>query len=654
MKQYDLELGGFLLSNPQIHVLLVEDETSDAKFLQDTLLGVISPIFTFSHVERLNMALQHLAWEEFDVVLLDLTLPDAHGLDTFIQVHAVAPDTPILILTSIDDEGLAVKAMQNGAQDYLVKGKLDTDLLLRSIRYAIERKGAEVERQKLLENTQHQSQLVQQILDTVNEGILTLNSKREIVLANPVAQQYLAILGAVGEGEELTELGGLPPEEFLQETDTAFPLEIIIEDGDHKRVFELHVSTSPLDQTEEGYTLLIRDTTAARQVQVQSQEQERQAAVGQLASGIAHDFNNIVGSIILYCEMLMNETSLIGKDRERLATILHQAQRAAGLTRQILDFSRTGLIEPHLVDLARFMEHVAKLLTRTLPENIRLSLLQKDDRHVVNVDPVRMQQVLMNLAVNARDAMPDGGELLIELKNISISDNDTLPVAEMSAGDWVRLTVADTGTGIEEEVLPHIFEPFYTTKGPGESSGLGLAQVDGIVKQHDGHIAVHSEIGKGTAIMIFLPSHHDDVEVALIYDQAVVKGEEKDLLLVVEDDFNTRTAVSEALQSHNFSVLCAGDGQEALEIIQKHNGKIDLVLSDLIMPRMSGLTLFRELKQNHPDIGMMVMTGYPMSDNTREMLEKGGVTWLAKPIHSRSLVRAVRKVLQQESVLAAS
>jgi signal transduction histidine kinase len=654
MKQNDLEIGGFHLSNQQIHVLLVEDETSDAKFLQDTLLGVISPIFTFSHVERLNMALQHLAWEEFDVVLLDLTLPDAHGLDTFIQVHAVAPDTPILILTSIDDEGLAVKAMQNGAQDYLVKGKLDTDLLLRSIRYAIERKGAEVERQKLLENTQHQSQLVQQILDTVNEGILTLNSKREIVLANPVAQQYLAILGAVGEGEELTELGGLPPEEFLQETDTAFPLEIIIEDGDHKRVFELHVSTSPLDQTEEGYTLLIRDTTAARQVQVQSQEQERQAAVGQLASGIAHDFNNIVGSIILYCEMLMNETSLIGKDRERLATILHQAQRAAGLTRQILDFSRTGLIEPHLVDLARFMEHVAKLLTRTLPENIRLSLLQKDDRHVVNVDPVRMQQVLMNLAVNARDAMPDGGELLIELKNISISDNDTLPVAEMSAGDWVRLTVADTGTGIEEEVLPHIFEPFYTTKGPGESSGLGLAQVDGIVKQHDGHIAVHSEIGKGTAIMIFLPSHHDDVEVALIYDQAVVKGEEKDLLLVVEDDFNTRTAVSEALQSHNFSVLCAGDGQEALEIIQKHNGKIDLVLSDLIMPRMSGLTLFRELKQNHPDIGMMVMTGYPMSDNTREMLEEGGVTWLAKPIHSRSLVRAVRKVLQQESVLAAS
>ena len=641
------------MANHQIHVLLVEDNASDAKFLQDILLGVVSPIFTFSHVERLNLALQHLAWEEIDVVLLNLTLQDAQGLDTFIQVHTVAPDTPILILTSIDDEGLAINAMQNGAQDYLVKGKLETDLLLRSIRYAIERKKAEVERQLVQRNTQIQSQLVQRILDTVNEGILTLNAKKEIVLANPVAQEYLAILSEVGEGDELTELGGLPLEELLQETDIAFPHEIIL-DGDQKRIFELHVSSSPLGQAEEGYTLLIRETTAARQIQVQSQEQERQAAVGQLASGIAHDFNNIVGSIILYSEMLMNDTSLVGKDRERLATILHQAQRAAGLTRQILDFSRTGLIEPHLVNLARFMEHVAKLLTRTLPENIRLSLLQKDEKHIVNVDPVRMQQVLMNLAVNARDAMPDGGQLLIELENIHVSEGDNPPVPEMEAGDWVRLSVADTGVGIDEEIRPHIFEPFYTTKEPGEGSGLGLAQVYGIVKQHDGHIAVESEVGKGTVIRIFLPSHHGDAEAPLVYDQPDNMNTNKDTLLVVEDDFNTRTAVSEALQSYNFIVLSAVDGQEALNIIKKHDGKIDLVLSDLVMPGMSGISLYHELKQNHPDIDMMMMTGYPMSDKTREILDEGGVTWLAKPIHSRSLVRAVQKALHHESVPAST
>jgi signal transduction histidine kinase len=641
------------LSTQKIHVLLIEDNISDAKFLKDSLLGIVSPIFTFSHVERLNLGLQHLAWEQFDVVLLDLTLPDAQGLDTFIQVNAVAPDTPILIMTSIDDEALAVKAMQSGAQDYLIKGKVDTDLMLRSIRYAIERKGAEVERQELLMNSQHQSDLVTQILDTVNEGILTLNAKREIVLANPAAQEYLSVLGDDGEGHELMTLGGRSLEVFLRDADTNLPHEIII-DGDDQRIFELYVSSSTLGQAEEGYTLLIRDTTAVRQVQVQSLEQERQAAVGQLASGIAHDFNNIVGSIILYCEMLMNETDLVGKDRERLATILHQAQRAAGLTRQILDFSRTGLIEPHRVDLVRFMEHVVKLLTRTLPENIRLSLLQKDDSHIANVDPVRMQQVLMNLAVNARDAMPEGGELLIELSNVTVAEDEIAPTPDIAAGEWVRISFVDTGEGIAEEALPRIFEPFFTTKGPGEGSGLGLAQVDGIIKQHDGHIAVESEVGKGTSISIFLPSHKGEAESSFIPDQSEKSDGEMDTLLVVEDDFNTRTAVTEALQSHNFSVLCAGDGQEALDIIGKHNGKIDLVLSDLVMPNMSGIMLFRELKQKHPDIGMMVMTGYPMSDNTRETLEEGGVTWLAKPIHSRSLIRAIRKALYQESVMAAS
>lgn len=641
------------MSTQKIHVLLIEDNASDAQFLQEALLGIVSPIFTFSHVERLNLALQHLAWEEYDVVLLDFTLPDAQGLETFIQVHAVAPDTPILVMTGVDDEAMAVKAMQRGAQDYLIKGKLDTDLLLRSIRYAIERKRAEVERQEILKNSQHQNDLVTQILDNVNEGILTLNAQKEIVLANPAAQEYLPILCEVGEGEQLISLGGRPLEDFLQEADTSLPHEIVV-DGEDRRIFELYASSSPLGKAEEGYTLLIRDTTVLRQVQVQSQEQERQAAVGQLASGIAHDFNNIVGSIILYCEMLMNETDLVGKDRERLATILHQAQRAAGLTRQILDFSRTGLIEPHRVDLARFMEHVAKLLTRTLPESIRLSLLQKDDRHVANVDPVRMQQVLMNLAVNARDAMPEGGDLLIELANITLSEDDIAPSPEMAPGEWVRISIVDTGVGIDEEALPRIFEPFYTTKEPGEGSGLGLAQVDGIIKQHSGHIVVESEKGKGTAIRIFLPSHQGEAESDLIIDQPEKGDQEKETLLVVEDDYNTRTAVTEALKSHNFSVLCAGDGQEALDIISKHNGKIDLVLSDLVMPNMSGIMLFRELRQKHPEIGMMVMTGYPMSDNTRETLEEGGVTWLAKPIHSRSLIRAIQKVLHQESFVSAA
>jgi len=504
------------LNDSPVNVLLIEDSAEDAKLLQDILLSIISPVFTFIRVERLNLGLQHLTWEEFDVVLLDLFLPDAQGLEAFTQINALAPDTPILVLTNETDELLAIKAVKEGAQEYLVKGNVDADILVRAIRYVIERKGTEVAHKRLLKQTQEQSQLMHRILDTVNEGILTLNAKREIVYANPVAKQFLATLSQVGEEQELSQLGGRPLDELLQDVDSTIPHEIVL-DGDQKRLFEVHVNHSTLDQGEEGYTLVIRAATEMRQVQVQTHEQARQAAVGKLASGIAHDFNNIVGSIILYCEMLMNETGLIGKDRERLATILHQAQRAAGLTRQILDFSRTGLIEPHRIDLARFMERVAKLLSRTLPESIRLSLLQRDDKYIVNVDPVRMQQVLMNLAVNARDAMPDGGELIIELENVVVSDEHTPPVAEMTSGDWVLLTVADSGVGIEEPILPKIFEPFYTTKEPGEGSGLGLAQVYGIIKQHDGHIAVESEPGKGTTIRVYLHAYQGEADADLIY-----------------------------------------------------------------------------------------------------------------------------------------
>ena len=230
----------------------------------------------------------------------------------------------------------------------------------------------------------------------------------------------------------------------------------------------------------------------------------------------------------------------------------------------------------------------------------------------------------------------------------------TPPVAEMTSGDWVLLTVTDSGVGIDEPIMPHIFEPFFTTKEPGEGSGLGLAQVYGIIKQHDGHIAVESDPGEGTAIKVYLPAYQGEAEVALIYEEDDKEGVERDTLLVVDDDYNTRTAVSETLRSNNFSVLSAGDGEEALATIQKYNGKIDLVLSDLIMPGMSGEMLYRELKQNHPEISMMVMTGYPMSDETRDMFEEGSVIWLAKPIHSRSLVRSVRKALQHNVVSVTS
>jgi two-component system cell cycle sensor histidine kinase/response regulator CckA len=528
-----------------------------------------------------------------------------------------------------------------------VKGKVDKDLLIRATRYAIERKRTEVERQRLVRRAQTQSLLVRRILDTVKEGILTLNAQSEVVMANPAGHLYMARLGGVRVGEKLTRLGNRDLSELLDPAERVLPQEVVLE-GENKQVFEVHVNPSPLGQEEDGCTLLIRDVTEARQIQVRAQKQERQAAVGQLASGIAHDFNNILGSILLYTEILMESPSLGEKDKERLMTIMSQSQRAAALTRQILDFSRSGLIEPYRIDLVPFLEQVAKLLGRTLPENIRLFLVRKENQYVVNADPGRLQQVLMNLAVNSRDAMPDGGELRIKLETLQVDGENPSTIPDMPEGEWVRITVSDNGAGIPQDVIPHIFEPFYTTKAPGEGSGLGLAQVYGIVTQHEGYVDVKSDVGKGTSIYLYLPAHPGPVEDVVILDKPTQPGKSKVRLLVVEDDMGARTAVSEALRAYNYDVLSAANGMEAVKVVGENQGRIDLVISDLVMPGMSGVALYKQLAEEYPEISILFMTGYPLKNDTRELLESGGVTWLAKPIHMRALVRAIQKVLKNE------
>jgi CheY-like chemotaxis protein len=259
-----------------------------------------------------------------------------------------------------------------------------------------------------------------------------------------------------------------------------------------------------------------------------------------------------------------------------------------------------------------------------------------------------LQQVLMNLAVNSRDAMPDGGELRIKLETLKIDGENPSTTPDMPEGEWVRITVSDTGSGIAQDDIPHIFEPFYTTKPPGEGSGLGLAQVYGIITQHEGYVDVTSEVGKGTSIFLYLPANPGPVEDVVIVDKPAQSGNSKQRLLVVEDDAGARTAVSEALRSYNYDVLSAANGKEALRVIGENQGKVDLVISDLVMPGISGVALYKRLTKDYPEISMLFMTGYPLKGDTRELLEHGGVTWLAKPIHMRSLVRAIQKVLQAE------
>jgi CheY-like chemotaxis protein len=267
---------------------------------------------------------------------------------------------------------------------------------------------------------------------------------------------------------------------------------------------------------------------------------------------------------------------------------------------------------------------------------------------VIRADPTRMQQVFMNLAVNARDAMPEGGDLRIRLARAQFDPGAAMPFPGMRAGEWVRIRVSDTGTGIPADVLPRVFEPFFTTKPPGEGTGLGLAQVYGIVKQHGGFIDVASQVGHGTTFEIHLPAEAAAVGNAPAPREENRTAGQKETILVVEDDATTREALAAALRTLNYRLLIAANGREALATLEAEAGRIDLVLSDLVMPEMGGRALYETVRDTYPEIRMVIMTGYPRIRGTRELLEYGRVSWLQKPIGVKELAEAVRDALGSE------
>ena len=393
------------------------------------------------------------------------------------------------------------------------------------------------------------------------------------------------------------------------------------------------------------YCVLIRDLSEIQEIQRRALLQDRLAAAGQLAAGIAHDFNNIMVPIILYSELILDDSDVKLKSRKRLEKIIQQAQRAKSLTQQFLDFSRKGVIEKQDLNLQEFITDIIELLERTLPENININIKCKSDDYSVTVDPSRMQQVFLNLALNARDALPDGGELWFELSQIQVEPDEHPPYRDMSPGIWVRVRVGDSGMGISPEALPHIFEPFFTTKPTGEGTGLGLSQVYGLIKKHNGYIDVESALGEGTIFTIYLPGLGTPAKSFQMPDvEEKIKGH-GEVILLVEDDSAVRDALSEALTSLNYIVVVASNGQEAQELVDQKSKKIDLVISDMVMPDLGGPALFRVLKEERPDLKMVMITGYPLGDGTRELLDRSQVSWIQKPVDANTLAQTVHVLL---------
>jgi len=369
--------------------------------------------------------------------------------------------------------------------------------------------------------------------------------------------------------------------------------------------------------------------------------------VGQLAAGIAHDFNNLLQAMMGYTELLEGRPDMPGAAKPYLRTIYQQGARAAKMIRQILDFSRRSFyLQRRAIDLVPLMHETVKLLRQTVPENIEIRLEMGLRECVVNADVVQIQQVLTNLAVNARDAMPSGGTLRVSLSRWTLKPGERAPFPEMPPGEWILLKVSDTGTGIPSEILPHIFEPFFTTKEPGEGTGLGLAQVYGIVKQHDGFIDVETAVGKGTTFIIYLPAMvaKERVEEEVLLEGVRGSGE---TILLVEDEELVLSVGQAMLEELGYRVLTARDGWEALAVYEQHRDEIALVVTDMVMPKMGGLELVQALRDRGSQVKAVGVSGYPLAVGWESIKGEDFVAYASKPLQLRELAEVVRKALAE-------
>jgi signal transduction histidine kinase/ActR/RegA family two-component response regulator len=393
---------------------------------------------------------------------------------------------------------------------------------------------------------------------------------------------------------------------------------------------------------------------ALRKSEEELRHSQKMEAVGRLAGGVAHDFNNLLTAIIGYAELIATRTSSNSLARQNAELIRKAGEQAAALTRQLLAFSRKQILQPKVIDLNVLVCEMEKLLRRVIGERFDLQSHPEAEMGRVKADPSQIEQVVLNLGVNARDAMPKGGTLIIRTANVRL-DKTTAPQisASLRPGAYVMLSVTDTGAGMDEETKSHIFEPFFTTKGPGKGTGLGLATVYGIVTQTGGGISVESEPGHGSTFRIYLPQVSAPIDLTKTTPGPVEKSDNYETVLVVEDEEIVRELVCEVLEDHGYNVLCAADGVEALRMAAKFDGTIHLLVTDVIMPHMNGHELAEKLSRVRPETKVLYVTGYSDNDIGDHGILDPRFELLQKPFTPQTLARKIRDVIRDSKYACA-
>jgi len=495
------------------------------------------------------------------------------------------------------------------------------------------------------------------IVNSAMDAIISVDGDQKIVLFNATAERILGCPAAEAIGQPIDKF---IPREFRErhqqhiqnfgETGVtsrsmrSLPvLTALRADGEE---FPIEASISQISVAgEKLFTVILRDITERKQLEEQFRQSQKMEAVGRLAGGIAHDFNNLLTAIIGYSQLVqvhLGPASPVSRDIEEIEKA---GQRAARLTAQLLAFSRKQVLQPKVLNLNEVISDVDHMLRRLIGEDIDLVANAAPDLGYVKADPGQIEQIILNLAVNARDAMPGGGKLIIETANNEINEGEANSHSDMVPGPYVMLTVSDTGHGMDSETQSHIFEPFFTTKEDGKGTGLGLSTVFGIVTQSGGHIRISSEPGQGATFTIYLPRVNEDATSTRVVAAAESSLQGSELILLVEDDEMVRRFARAAIEKYGYRVLEAADATAALELSRQHAGEINLMLTDMVMPGITGAKLGEQLTRLRPEMKVLYMSGYTDNSIMHEGVLSAGAALLQKPFTPDALARKIREEL---------
>ena len=662
-------------------ILHLEDDPRDAVLVRAALEGdgIDCEVINVSTRADFISALER---GDIDLVLSDFALPSFDGLSALALARQMTPDTPFILVSGTMGEEAAIESLRNGATDYVLKHRLIR--LAPAVRRAVEEATERWNRRAAEEALERERRFLRAVLDNLDSGVVACDQNGILTLFNRATRE----LHGLPEQP-------LPPEQWaahysLYHADGKTPLETEAIPlhramrGEHLHQAEvairrqdgsLHVvvcSGQPIIDEHDrkvGAVVTMQDVTERRQLEHQFRQAQKMEAMGRLAAGVAHDFNNLLTVITGYCQFGRLRLAPEHPVHRDLDEIARAGEQAANLTRQLLAFSRQQMLEPRVLDLNTIVGAMAKMLKRLIGADVELVFIPAKDLGQVKADAGQIEQVLLNLIVNARDAIGEGGRITVETANLEVVELDSQAARNRPApqsqgngftltpsiepGRYVVLTVVDTGCGMDAETGPRIFEPFFTTKGAGRGTGLGLSTVHGIVNQSEGHIGVESSVEGGTRFTIYLPR----VSGAAAATRAAPDGPPgtgSESILVVDDDTALLGLVSEILRLNGYAVVTAPGGEGALAALEGESTPIDAIVTDVVMPRISGRELAERVHARHPQLPILFMSGY-VGENVEalESLLGSRVGFIQKPFTPDALLRRLREVLDGRAAEAA-